>query len=225
MRRRTWWVVGVAAATAATTTVLLVGGGDGDRARAGATPSMLVIGDSISASYTDQPGSTLQAWWSFVRHEIGHVPTVLAEPGSGYQRPGAGCRGTTFQQRPAVFDQPPPDLVIVEGGRNDWARCDGASLEPVPASTVLAAADEFLGRLVAAYPDARIVVLAPPWGPLQQRYADDVTAAIETAADRHDLQFVPMDGVLTEQRTPDGVHPDLDGSRAIAERVLEALEV
>ncbi|GAA1737937.1 SGNH/GDSL hydrolase family protein [Aeromicrobium alkaliterrae] len=221
-RQRVWWVAAAAAAVVAVSTALLAGPGN-DRASAGAAPTMLVIGDSISASYVDEPGSPKQAWWSFVARELGYETTVLAEAGSGYQRPGSQCRGTTFPQRPGVFEQPPPSLILVEGGRNDWARCDGTDLVPVPSEEVLAAADAFLERLTTTYPDARVVVLAPPWGPLQQQYVDDVTAAIETAADRNGCEFLPMDGVLPEDRTPDGVHPDLDGSRAIAEVVLTAL--
>lgn len=223
LRRRRWWVAGAVLGVLAVAVVLVVAELGGERAQAGDSRSMVVVGDSISASYNDEPGSPLQAWWSLVARELGYTATVLAEAGSGYQRPGAGCTGTAFGDRPGVFDQPPPDLVVVEGGRNDWARCDGTDLVEVDPGVVLAAADDFLGRLTRAYPEARIVVLAPPWGPLQLRYADDVTAAVETAADRHGCEFVRMDGVLPEERTPDGVHPDLGGSQAIAETVLRAL--
>ena len=219
--RRRWWFTG--AVLAALVLALVVEPGS-DRARAGNQRSMVVVGDSISASYNDEPGSPLQAWWSLVARELGYTPTVLAEAGSGYQRPGAGCTGTAFGDRPGVFDQPSPDLVVVEGGRNDWARCDGTELVEVDPKAVLAAADDFLGRLTRAYPDARVVVLAPPWGPLHQQYVDGVTDAIETAARRHGCEFVRMDGVLPAARTPDGAHPDLRGSRAIAETVLLALD-
>lgn len=219
--RRRWWLTGVLLGALVLALVVVEPGRD--RARAGDPRSMLVVGDSISASYNDEPGSPLQGWWSLVARELGYAPTVLAEAGSGYQRPGAGCTGTAFDDRPGVFDQPAPDLVVVEGGRNDWARCDGTDLVEVEPEIVLAAADDFLGRLTRAYPDARVVVLAPPWGPLQQRYVDDVTSAIEAAAERHGCEFVTMDGVLTPARTPDGVHPDIGGSKAIAETVLLAL--
>ena len=219
--RRRWWVTGVLLGALVLALVVVEPGSD--RARAGDPRSMLVVGDSISASYNDEPGSPLQGWWSLVARELGYAPTVLAEAGSGYQRPGAECTGTAFGDRPGVFDQPAPDLVVVEGGRNDWARCDGTDLVEVEPEIVLAAADDFLGRLTRAYPDARVVVLAPPWGPLQQRYVDDVTSAIEVAAERHGCEFVAMDGVLTPTRTPDGVHPDIGGSKAIAETVLLAL--
>ncbi len=219
------WVAGVLAAALllVVALVLVVASPDREQARGGDLPSMVVVGDSISARYTDEPGSPLQAWWSLVARELGYVPTVLAESGSGYQRPGAGCTGTTFGDRPGVFDQPAPDLVLVEGGRNDWARCEGTELVPVDARLVRAAADDFLERLTTAYPESRVVVLAPPWGPLQQRYADAVTAAVAEAADRHGCEFVRMDGVLSAGRSPDGVHPNLVGSTAIAETVLSAL--
>lgn len=219
--RRRWWIIG--AVLGAFALALVVAEPGSDRARAGGPRSMVVVGDSISASYNDEPGSPLQAWWSLVARELGYTPTVLAEAGSGYQRPGAGCTGTAFGDRPGVFDQPSPDLIVVEGGRNDWARCDGTDLVEVDSDVLLAAADDFLGRLTQAYPDARVVVLAPPWGPLQQRYVTDVTDAIEAAAELHDCEFVRMDGVLPAHRTPDGVHPDVNGSKAIAETVLQAL--
>ena len=188
-----------------------------------APQGVLVVGDSITASYDALPGSPTEGWWSIVGRHYGVDVHPAAEAGSGYQRPGARCTGTTFEDRPGLWELPPPSLVIVEGGRNDWARCVDGELVPTSAVRLADAVDAFLTRLAATWPDATVVVLAPPWGPLQAELTDRVARTIGAVAGRRGLTYVSMDGVLPAAHVVDGVHPNRTGSTAIAERVIAAL--
>src|SRR5215212_4779994 len=82
---------------------------------------IVVVGDSITARYNDEPGSADQGWWSVTGHHFHATVTRYAQSGSGYLRPGHACTGNTFIDRPEAYAGPAPSLLIVEGGRNDWA--------------------------------------------------------------------------------------------------------
>ena len=51
-----------------------------------------------------------------------------------------------------------------------------------------------------------------------------VTRIVRDEARAHGLQFVSTAGALTADRVVDGVHPNRDGSLAIARRVIRGLE-
>ena len=86
------------------------------------------------------------------------------------------------------------------------------------------AVNRYLTTLQTFLPrSTRIVVVGPPWGPLDPQDGARVTRIIHTAAKQHKLQFISTGGVLTPDRVIDGIHPNLIGSRAIAQRVIRAL--
>lgn len=200
--------------------------GDGTRPVSTLAPhGIVVVGDSITARYNDEPGDPDQGWWSVTGRRFDADVRTYAQSGSGYLRPGHRCTGDRFVDRPDAFMGPAPSIVIVEGGRNDWARCvDG---------TFVTATDDELRHAVSTYlgvlktylpPTTRIVVLGPPWGPLDRAEGARVTAVIAHAAEAQGLQFVSTRGALTADRVVDGVHPNRAGSLAIARRVIRALD-
>lgn len=65
--------------------------------------------------------------------------------------------------------------------------------------------------------------MGPPWGPIDQKVGLRVTHIIETAASAHGFEFIPTSGALTAERVVDGIHPNRQGSVAIADRVISAL--
>lgn len=185
---------------------------------------IVVVGDSITANYNDKSGDKRQGWWSIVGHRYGAKVRTYAQRGSGYLRPGLGCKGDRFVDRGRVFIDKPPSFLIVEGGRNDWATCEHGHLAVAPDSVVRQAVDRYLETLKSYLPrSTRIIVIGPPWGPLDPENGARVTRIVESAAKRHGLQFVSMTGALTRDRVVDGVHPNHAGSQAIAARVIKAL--
>lgn len=186
---------------------------------------IVVVGDSITARYDDDPGSPEQGWWSFVgRHYEADVRT-FAQSGSGYQRPGQRCGGNRFIDRPEAFEGPAPSVFIVEGGRNDWASCRQGGLVESTDAAVQQAVNRYFDVVKRNLPrTTRIVVLAPPWGPLDPWQQRRITSIVHTAAKRHGLEYVATKGTLDRPgRTVDGVHPTLEGSKALGDVVIAAL--
>jgi len=187
---------------------------------------IVVVGDSITAEYNDDEGDPLEAWWSMVGRHFGAHVTTHAQTGSGYLRQGLACRGDRFIDRPEAFRDTAPSLFIVEGGRNDWASCIGGQHVAAPDAEIARAVNHYLDALQANLPSStRIVVLGPPWGPLDQLGRHRLTKIVHAAAKAHDVQYVSTMGTLDRrERVLDGVHPNRAGSRALADRVIAALE-
>lgn len=186
--------------------------------------TIAVIGDSITARYNDNAGDAKQGWWSIVgRHYDRHVIT-FAESGSGFQRRGNGCSGARFADRLSALARHRPHIVLVEGGRNDWASCAGAGLTLSDSAQVRAATDRFLQRLRAALPrDAVVFVLGPPWGSVDASQRDRVTAIIKASAQRAQMHFIDTSKIFDGARTLDGTHPNRAGSQALARRVIAVI--
>lgn len=187
---------------------------------------IVVVGDSITARYNDDPGDPDQGWWSMVGRHFGTRVTTHAQSGSGFLRPGLECSGNRFVDRPEAFRDAAPALFIVEGGRNDWASClEGRHVRSTDRD-LAQAVDRYLDLLQARLPrSTRIVVLGPPWGPIDQLGRQRVTRIVYAATKAHGLQYVSTLGTLDRRgRTIDGVHPNRAGSTALAGRVIAALE-
>ena len=199
-----------------------VGGSNADPAPGG---GIVVVGDSITARYDDTPGSPHQGWWSMVgRHEGMRVDTY-AQSGSGYLRRGGLCDGTVFGDRDAALSGPPPAVFIIEGGRNDWAVCREDRVQIAGNDEVRAAVARYLDRVDRAMPPStRVVVLGPPWGPVQPLDGLRITSIVRDEAQQHGFEFVDTTGTLPRQHVVDGIHPNRAGSIAIARRVVAVLD-
>lgn len=186
---------------------------------------IVVVGDSITARYNDEPGDAEQAWWSIAADHFDARVTTYAQSGSGYLRPGHACTGDTFIDRAEAYAGPAPSVFIVEGGRNDWSICRDERYVTAPDSAIEHAVDRYLDTLRTFLPrSTRVVIVGPPWGPLDPTNGLRVTSIIKAQAARHDMEFVSTGGALTPERVLDGVHPNRPGSLAIARRVIRALE-
>ncbi|MCW2801232.1 MAG: hypothetical protein JWQ70_2704 [Aeromicrobium sp.] len=185
---------------------------------------IVVVGDSITARYDNTPGSARQGWWSIVGHRYHADVTTYAQSGSGYLRPGHECTGNRFIDREEAFTGDAPSLFIIEGGRNDWSTCVHGFYVPATNAVIAHAVDRYLSTLQTFLPHStRIIVLGPPWGPLDPQDGVRVTRIIQAAAAQHKLQFISTRGTLNSHRVIDGIHPNQMGSRAIADRVIRVL--
>lgn len=202
-------------------------GAQGDQTRPVSTLAphgIVVVGDSITARYNDDPGDPDQGWWSVAGRRFDADVRTYAQSGSGYLRPGHRCTGNRFIDRPDAFMGDAPSIVIVEGGRNDWATCVDGQFVTSTDAELRRAVSTYLDVLQTYLPSStRIVVLGPPWGPLDRAEGKRVTAIVRDEAAAHGLEFISTWGALTADRVVDGVHPNRDGSLAIARRVVRAL--
>lgn len=185
---------------------------------------IVVIGDSISERYNDDPGSAEQAWWSVVGRHYEATVTTFAESGSGFVRLGHRCTGTRFRDRLAEVAKSAPKIVIVEGGRNDSAFCKRETLAESSNAMVRVAVDRFLTNLQNALdPNTTIYVLGPPWGSLNASERSRITSIIKSSAQRHHMRFIDTRGVFNGNRTIDGIHPNRAGSVALGNRVIKGI--
>ena len=199
-------------------------GGEPGAVSSVAPRGIVIVGDSITARYNDKPGDQMQGWWSIVARNYDARVTTYAQSGSGYLRPGRLCTGNRFIDRQRAFTTDPPSLLIVEGGRNDWAECEGGRFVTARDDAIEHAVDSYLRTLQTFLPrSTRVIVMGPPWGPSDRKNGQRITAIIEAAAARYDFEFIATTGALTQDRVLDGVHPNRGGSVAIANRVIHAL--
>lgn len=203
---------------------LLSQGAEGGTVSDVAPDGIVVVGDSITARYDDKPEGPRQGWWSMVGRHIGAPVETYAQSGSGYLRKGGLCNGTTFDERDTALSGT-PSILIIEGGRNDWAACRDDRVGAATNAEITDAVNAYLDQVADSVPaSTRVLVLGPPWGPLQPVERMRVTPIIERAADDHDFEFVDTSGTLPPENVLDGIHPNRAGSLAIAKRVIAALD-
>lgn len=150
-------------------------------------------------SYAAQTALALGAEW----RQVGFGATGLAHGGSG-GAPGAlesfdlfydGCPRDRWQ----------PDIVVVNQGTNDGG---------MPGDAYQALYAKYLAKIRSAYPKAWIVALRPFVG----AQAASIKAAVDAAGDAR-IRYVDTTGWY------DGpIHPNIDGSAAIAKRLTAALK-
>lgn len=221
--RRRAGVVVSAALTLALGPFFVLQGAEGGTVADIAPQGIVVVGDSITARYDDEAGGARQGWWSMVGRYFGTDVDRYAESGSGYLRKGGLCDGTTFGQRPDALTGDAPSILILEGGRNDWAVCRSDRVTIASNAEISRAVNRYMTRVERALPNTRVVVLGPPWGPLQPLEGLRITSIVQQAAERHGFEFVDTTGTLTPDHVVDGIHPNRAGSTAIAKRVIAAL--
>lgn len=95
-------------------------------------PTIMVIGDSITARYNDIPGHANRGWWSFVGESLGANMTTWAESGTGILARGGAKYCKLMDKNPLTTHGYRTkralrwykfDGLIVEVGANDWRRC------------------------------------------------------------------------------------------------------
>ena len=191
-------------------------------------PTALVIGDA----YTSGSGLAETSYWCAAATRMGWLCKLAAEPGTGYISGGTANRfpidqgtgkSTSFGERiPNLGATYKPDVVILDGGRNDMFAPPGTRFE-VTASAIWQAHQ--------TWPNARLVYVQPRF---LTRPGDDLGVNAETvdrlkeASGVKDL--VVIDPILTFKDTdtkalisPDGTNPNREGEQALASALAKAL--
>ncbi|MGM0831922.1 arylesterase [Halomonas qaidamensis] len=174
-------------------------------------PTLLVMGDSLSAAYG-------------IEQELGWV-TLLAERLDGEaQVINASISGETTsggaQRLASIIGQRQPDIVLLELGGNDGLR----GLPPTQMRSNLASMIE---QSQQAGADVLLlgIDIPPNYG---QAYRDAFTSVFHSLADEYDVPLVPFlleDIALNEQlMQDDGIHPTAEAQPIILDNVWPALE-
>lgn len=171
-------------------------------------PRVVFLGDSLSAGLSVQP---TQAFPAVLQRR-------LTEAGTPFHLVNAGVSGSTTAaalERVAWVLKNPADVVIVQLGANDGFR--GLSLEETEKSL-----RAILGRIreAKALPVLLGMKLPPNYG---AKYASDFEQLFPRIARELEAVYVPffLDGVagIPKLNLADGIHPNPEGHRLIAENL------
>ena len=176
---------------------------------------MLFLGTSLTAGYGLAPE---EAYPALLQQRIAAagLPHVVVNAGvSGETSAGALRRLDWLLRQPF-------DVLVVETGGNDMLR-------GIDVADTRANIEAIVERVRAQRPAARIVLVGLRALPnLGMGYARGFARMYEAVADEHDLAFVPflLEGVAGDDalNLPDGVHPNAEGQKRLAENVWKVLE-
>lgn len=164
-----------------------------------------VLGDSYAAGFGLDPGDA--SWPEILADEASASVMVDAIAATGYVN-GGFCGGDTFSTRVVELVALAPDVLVIEGGLNDWEAGERDVLEAA--------------RAVLADVDApEVIVVGPARTPARPDVAG-VVGALSAAAGEAGATFVDV-RTLELAFLADGLHPTPEGHRAFAAAVLAAL--
>ncbi len=176
-----------------------------------AAPTLLVMGDSLSAAYGIERES---GWVQLLDERLTDEVEVINASISGETTSGGVTR------LPELLRQHQPDIVLLELGGNDGLR--GLPPQQMRAN---------LARMIEASQQAgaRVLLLGiripPNYG---QAYADAFSRVYRTLAERHDVPLVPfiLDGIALDDTLmqDDGIHPTAEAQPQVLDNVWPALE-
>jgi acyl-CoA thioesterase-1 len=179
----------------------------------GNVPSILVLGDSLSASL----GVDAAEGW------VALLQDRLEAEGYGYRVINASISGDTtgggLRRLPRALDVHRPDIVVIELGGNDGLR--GTPVEVIR---------DNLGQMIELSSEAGAGVvltgmqMPPNYG---AAYTDAFAGLYVELASMHDIAFVPafieevaLNGELMQA---DGIHPNAAGQPLLLDKVWPAL--
>ncbi|KHJ49629.1 esterase [Vreelandella venusta] len=176
-----------------------------------ALPTLLVMGDSLSAAYGIEEE---QGWVALLAERLEGEAQVVNASISGETTSGGAQRFAD------ILRQRQPDIVLLELGGNDGLR----GLPPAQMRANLASMIE-----QSQQADAEVLLLGidipPNYG---QAYRDAFTGVFHSLADEYSLSLVPFlleDVALnTQLMQSDGIHPTADAQPIILDNVWPELE-
>jgi acyl-CoA thioesterase-1 len=172
----------------------------------GAGERVVVIGDSWSAGLgLAQPA---RSWPS----RLGGRVHVAGFSGSGFSALASPCGRVSFADRAAAAVANGADLVVVEGGLNDWDHSDSE----------IRAGFARLVRVLRAADVARIVVVGPASAPSRAARIPHVDALLAELAQHHDVGYVST-ADLDLSYLGDALHLTVAGHRAFGDAVAQRI--
>ncbi|MEV4232012.1 SGNH/GDSL hydrolase family protein [Streptomyces bobili] len=175
--------------------------------------SLFVLGDSIAGG-SAQGGKGPHGWPSLVARQLGMTLRLDARGGTGYTTGGPQKGGRPYAQRVKQAIAAKPDVVVVEGSRNDAG----------PTKTRAAAVDS-LRRLRAGLPRARILVIGPIYSHPRPIGSHPIDEAVSAAAKKLSMPYLSavrrgwFTGSAHQFIGSDGVHPTNAGHAYLAQRI------
>ncbi|PHN02788.1 arylesterase [Flavilitoribacter nigricans] len=176
---------------------------------------VIFFGDSLTAAYGLDPGEGFPAI----------IQSKLDDAGYNYKVVNAGLSGETSaggNERVDWVLQQSVDIFVLELGGNDGLR----GFDPEVTYNNLQA---IIDKVKAKAPEARIILAgmeAPP--NMGQEYTQAFRGVYGRLAETNDLSLIPflLDDVggIPDLNLPDGIHPNREGQKIVAENVWEVLQ-
>ena len=182
--------------------------------RASGEGVILFFGDSLTAGYGLDPELAFPA----------RVQEMISERGWDYRVVNAGVSGETSSGGLRRIDwvlRQKIDVLVLELGANDALRGTDLTLTAENLQAIIE-------RTRALYPDVEIVLAGMRVPPnLGADYTEAFAALFSHLADFNDTHLIPflLDGVggVAELNQADGIHPNPEGHRMIADNVWAVL--
>lgn len=180
-----------------------------------AAPVVLCLGDSLTAGLGLDPE---QAYPALIQEKIAALgwPYKVVNAGLSGDTSSGGVRRIDWLLRGQV------DVVVLALGANDGLRGIDVAVTRANLQTIIA-------KVKASHPGAAVVLAGmqtpPNMGP---GFARDFRALFQELAEQDGLPLVPflLEGVAADRQLnqADGVHPNAEGQRVVAENVWRVLE-
>lgn len=177
-------------------------------------PTLLVLGDSLSAAY----GIPVERGW------VNLLQRRLVERGFPHRVVNASISGDTtsggLSRLPAALERDRPAIVLLELGAND-----GLGGQPLMTMSHNLARMIELSQQSGAHAVLAEMRIPPNYGPL---YAQKFQATFGELAKRYDIPLIPflLDGVAGHPALiqDDGLHPRAEAQQRILDNVWPVLE-
>lgn len=184
-----------------------------DFAAASQKPSLVVLGDSLSAGYQLPPGKGFPD----------RLQAALDERGISVSVVGAGVSGDTTSGGLSRLDWSVPentDGVLIELGAND-------ALRGLPPETTRKNLETMIEKLQARGTKVMLAgMMAPP--NMGADYGDAFNAIYPDLAETYGVTLYPffLDGVAAQPKLnlSDGIHPNEEGIEVIVKNILPTVE-
>jgi acyl-CoA thioesterase-1 len=174
-------------------------------------PTLLVMGDSLSAAYNIEQDA---GWVNLLSERLGDSADVVNASISGETSSGGA------ERFPQLISEHSPDLVVLELGGND-------GLRGLPPGELYANLADMIEQSQAM--DARVLVLGIDIPPNYGRaYRTAFTAVYPRLAAAYHVALVPflLDGIVLDDTLmqSDGIHPVAEAQPAVLDNVWPVLK-
>jgi acyl-CoA thioesterase-1 len=191
-----------------------VGSAGADTAAAG--PAIVFLGDSLTAGFGLNEGEALPALIQ-KKVEAGHLPFRVINAGRSGDTTAGGLARIDWYLKDSVELR----AVVIGLGSND-------AMRGLPLETMESNLRQLIARIRGRKPNAEIFLWEMRTFPnLGQAYAGDYAAVFPRVAEAEAVTLIPFPlepvAARPELNQSDGIHPNAEGTRVVAERVWASL--
>lgn len=179
------------------------------------TKTIVFYGNSLTAGYGVDPSEAFPAL----------VQTIIDSLNMGYKVVNAGVSGETTAGGKSRIDwilRQPVSVFVLELGGND-------GLRGIPITETSKNLQAIIDRVKAKYPDAKIILAGMQVPPnMGRKYATAFRDVFQQLAQKNNCMLIPflLEGIggIQELNQPDGIHPNPQGHKIVAENVWKVLQ-